>query len=30
LAGQIASRLELYRAGRAYHESVRMTSPQNP
>ena len=30
LAGQIESRLKLYRAGRAYYESVRVTSPQNP
>jgi tetratricopeptide (TPR) repeat protein len=30
LAGRIESRLELYRAGRAYQESVRVTSPQNP
>jgi len=29
LADEIASRLELYRVGRAYHESVPTTSPQN-
>ncbi len=30
LADRIASRLELYRAGRAYYESVRGPSAQNP
>ncbi len=30
LAGQIGSRLELYRAGRAYHELANAQSPRNP
>jgi tetratricopeptide (TPR) repeat protein len=30
LAGQIESRLELYRSGRVYRESVPISSPQNP
>jgi tetratricopeptide (TPR) repeat protein len=30
LAKKIEARLELYRAGRPYHQSVEVTSPGNP